>query len=71
MRTNSHARIQTTEGQFRPLSRRLSPLIMLKRDMRINARSTVAGELRWKMAVIAGVLTRGFFGRLKWLLFGR
>ena len=49
-----------------------------RRQARIQARRTVAEQISREHAItrgvvgqIIGVLQRGFFGRLKWLLFGR
>lgn len=49
-----------------------------RREQRIEARRTVAQQLSREHAITRGiaatslnVLRRGFFGRLKWLLFGR
>lgn len=64
--------------QARKLRDKLTPEQMVERDKRIVARKTVAEEIRHVMAQVVrvmnahtSVLSRGFFGRLKWLVFGK
>lgn len=61
-----------------PLNDRLTPAQMERRAMRTMGRRTVAEHLSRTQALQATVLQghhnifrRGFFGRLKWVLFGR
>jgi len=66
---------KTTNGQLRKLEDRMSKYQMEKRATKIVAREQVAVQLARENAITRGmlisVLGRGFFGRLKWLLFGR
>ncbi len=66
-----------TSGQLQPLSERLTPHNAARREVKIAARRYVADTLGRQSAMAQGtanvamsVLTRGFFGRIKWLLFG-
>ena len=66
------------QSHLQPLSRRLSPAEATKRSVRMsnrqNQRVSVAqaiGETRAIAVAAYSVLRRGFFGRLKWLLFGK
>lgn len=61
-----------------PLSEKLTDAQMARRGTRIMARRTVAEHLGRGLAfqgtVLEGhhrIFRRGFFGRLKWVLFGR
>ena len=65
-------------GQLEPLTHRLNPHQQARRDIRIEARKTIAQQLSREHAITRGiaattlsVLRRGLWGRLKWLLFGR
>jgi len=66
------------KNAIRPLSEKLSDAQMARRMNRIEGRRTVAEHLSRTQAlqgtVLQGhhnLLRRGFFGRLKWMLFGR
>lgn len=61
--------------QMLPLSKRMTAADLQLRTARIRARRTVAEQLAqaqrmWGM-VFSSFFSRGFFGRLKWLAFGR
>lgn len=67
----------TTASTLPKLKDRLNPAQQAKRQTRIQARRTVAMELGQQQAITRGmtnyvlqVLGQGFWGRLKWLLFG-
>lgn len=69
---------QRNGRQVQLLADKLNPNEAAKREVRIEARRTVAQQLSREHAITRGmanvalfVLRRGFFGRLKWLLFGR
>lgn len=61
-----------------PLDEKLNAAQMERRQTRISGRRTVAESLGRTQAMQAAVLQghhnllrRGFFGRMKWLIFGR
>lgn len=61
--------------QLLPLNKRITAADLQLRTARIRARRTVAEQLAsaqrmWGM-VFTTFFSRGFFGRLKWLLVGR
>ena len=63
---------------LKPLEDRMTKHKSAKREQRIEARSTVARELfkqqtqtRQLMVGMYALLSRGFFGRFRWLLFGK
>lgn len=69
---------KTVEGQLRPLHKRKTPQALVNRDAKILARRTVADHLNMSLAQVVRVvnihssmLSRGFFGRLKWLVMGK
>lgn len=61
--------------QLLPLNKRLTAADLQIRSARIAARRTVAERLamaqrQWGM-ILTSFFTRGFFGRMKWMLLGR
>lgn len=61
--------------QMLPLNKRMTAADLQLRAARIKARRTVAENLAHGQRVWGNILTsfftRGFFGRMKWLVFGR
>lgn len=70
-----HARRATNGSmQMKPLRERLGDYRMAKRAIRMEERSesrTMAAMALGRSNYAMAYVTRGFFGRLKWLLFGR
>lgn len=73
-----YVRRKTHRGQLQSLCKRLTPAQLEARAATIIARRTVAQKLAIGTAqamgranFALGILGRGFFGRLKWLLIGR
>jgi hypothetical protein len=67
--------MKTNEEQLIPLKRRLNAHQQEKRVQKITARRTVAEAIirdqRLFRLVMSNFFTRGFGGRLKWLVTGR
>ena len=64
-------RRRNPKGQLQPLSARLSAHQAAMRQDRREWRSGLAMRMGSISFVLQRFLTRGFFGRLKWLLVGR
>lgn len=67
-----------SRGQLRPLEKRMTKVAQERRGFRVAARLTVAQALQRQMAQTQGVvkmvtepIRRGFWGRFRWLLFGK
>ncbi len=61
-------------GKLKPLASRLSKEDMVKRMAKTEVRARMSREhaiTRGMAAACLMVLQRGFFGKLKWLFFGR
>ena len=72
-------RLKTRNGQLIPLENRINPHQMIKRQIKLAARRTVADHLLRQQArfmqtistLLYNHISRGFFGRFKWLFLGR
>ncbi len=62
-------------GQLLPLEGRMTKEKLMKREVKIQARRELARELialqAQLHAKVMSILGRKFFGRFKWLLFGK
>lgn len=62
---------RNSQGQIRPLSKRLSAHQQAMRQDRIEWRSGLARQIGIINHGLAQFFQRGFFGRLKWFVLGR
>lgn len=64
---------KTNNGQLRPLEKRMGTGRFVRREEKKTRRefARMIGQDRQIIGGILSVLRRGFFGRLKWLLFGK
>lgn len=71
METRPYTPRRTNEGQLRNLEGRMTSKQMERRSMKAAGRAHRTAAMGLGAAQAAGrVLTRGFWGRLSWLLFG-
>jgi len=70
--TGTYARHKTNEGQLRPLEDRVTDKQMERRTQKMATRIGRDHALtRGAVVQMGQILSRGLFGRLKWLLVGR